>query len=65
MTKESTKTAPAEISYNALTQQVTIRTRGGGVIVLPIQDAMWLGGQLITLLNPTAHGDQMWAIRIP
>ena len=42
--KKSTKTAPAEIQYNWHSQQVTITVKDGGVIVLPIQDALWLGG---------------------
>jgi hypothetical protein len=40
---ETTKTAPAKIFYDALSQQVTIRARDGGVIVLRIDDALWLG----------------------
>ena len=53
--KESTKTAPAEIEYNSLSQQVTITVKDGGVIVLRVQDAMWLGYQLINLLNPIEY----------
>jgi hypothetical protein len=53
--KESTKTAPAEIEYNWPSQQVTIRAKDGGVIVLRVQDAMWLGYQLINLLNPIEY----------
>jgi hypothetical protein len=52
---ETTKTAPAEIDYNAREQLVTIRTRDGGVIVLRPQDAMWLGLQLYNLLNPIEY----------
>jgi hypothetical protein len=55
MTTETTKTAPAEIHYNWHSQQVTITDRDGGIIVLRVQDAMWLGGQLITLLNPIEY----------
>ena len=52
MTTETTKTAPAEIDYNAREQLVTVRVKDGGVIVLRIQDAIWLGYQLVNLLNP-------------
>jgi hypothetical protein len=50
--KETTKTPPFEVLYSWPEQQVTIRCKDGGVIVLPIQDAMWLGQQLCNLLNP-------------
>jgi hypothetical protein len=52
MTTESTKTAATEVLYNSLEQQVTIRCKDGGVIVLPLQDALRLGQQLVNLLNP-------------
>jgi hypothetical protein len=52
MTSETTKKPPAEISYSWPEQKVTIRDQDGGVIVLRIQDAMWLGSQLYNLLNP-------------
>jgi hypothetical protein len=48
---ETTKTAPAKILYNAFSQQVTIRVKDGGVIVMRLQDALQLGWQLINLLN--------------
>jgi hypothetical protein len=53
--KESTKTAPAEIHYDWHSQQVTITVKDGGVIVLRVQDAMWLGYQLVNLLNPIEY----------
>ncbi len=52
---ETTKTAPAEILYDAREQLVTVRARDGGVIVLRVQDAIWLGYQLVTLLNPIEY----------
>jgi len=52
MTTESTKTPAAEVLYNSVNQQVTIRLRDGGAITLPIQDALWLGQQLYNLLMP-------------
>jgi hypothetical protein len=53
--KESTKTAPAEILYDAREQLVTVRVKDGGAITLPIQDALWLGQQLYNLLNPIEY----------
>jgi hypothetical protein len=48
---ESTKTEPIEVLYNSINQQVTIRYNGA-TIVLPLQDALWLGQQLYDLLSP-------------
>ena len=52
---ESIKTPPFEVLYNALEQQVTIRARDGGVIVMRLQDALRLGQQLYNLMNPRAQ----------
>jgi hypothetical protein len=56
MTEETTKTEATEVLYNSVSQQVTIRAKDGGVIVLPIQDALRLGQQLYNLLLPSIAG---------
>jgi hypothetical protein len=52
MTTETTKTPPFEVLYNWPEQQVTIRVKDGGVIVLRAQDALRLGSELSNLLGP-------------
>jgi hypothetical protein len=36
-------------------QLVTVRVKDGGVIVMRLQDALWLGQQLYNLLNPIEY----------
>jgi hypothetical protein len=56
---ESTKEPATEVLYDSVSQQVTIRFKDNGAIVLPLKDALRLGQQLVNL-HPTSHGGAFW-----